>query len=239
MKFIDVILSLLKTLLSGWIGRLKENNPAGYRAFGIAFVLIAGFSGVLLQSGAWPGIETVLTYVAYTATGLAALFGINELADAAQAQVLAKSGNKAQAVAFKWRTVLYLLLVGGIFIGVMYLFNKGQKEAAPAEIFLSAAPYLETPETFSAPAEISNPETPEGKPIQVWFVQVLYYRLDTLSSVPVGGLPSFRVITRRDVTIDFPRVLSAGIPPETIFQNVRVPGYPHRDRVINAIILDR
>lgn len=239
MKFIEVILSLLKTLLSGWIGKLKENNPAGYRAFGIAFVLIAGFSGVLLQSDAFPGAATILTYIAYAATGLAALFGINELADATQAQVLAKNGNKAQAVAFKWRTVVYLVLVGGIFIGVMYLFNKGQKEAAPAEIYLQSAPDLETPDVFSAPAEISNPDVPEGKPIQVWFVQVLYYRLDTLTSVPVGGLPSFKVITRRDVTIDFPRVLSAGIPPVTIFQNVRVPGYPHRDRLINAIILDR
>lgn len=225
MKFIEVILSLLKTLLSGWIGKLKENNPAGYRAAGIAFVLIAGFSGVLLQSGAFPGAATILTYVAYAATGLAALFGINELADATQAQVLAKNGNKAQAVAFKWRTVVYLALVGGIFIGVMYLFNKGQKAPAPAEV---------------TPTELQTTPPDVHKPLTRYIVTLLATKADTVETIRMGGLPSFKVPVVQQYTFPLFPVDLGHVPVVEDFQRfVLKDGYKIEKIVMLQIYPDK
>lgn len=236
MKFIDVILSVLKTLLSGWISRFKENNPAGYRAVGVALVGVSMAVTFFIQNEVFPTIEPTLVLIQYAAAGLAVLFGINEVADSAKRQVQ-EGKNPSAALAFKWRAVVYLVLIIGGFIAIIHFGNKAKGAPAEETIYLSAAPDAPV-EAFSAPAEISNPET-GPQPIRPYFVQVLYYRLDTLSSVPTGGLPSFRVIVRRDVTVDFPRVLSSGIPPLSLFQNVLVPGYPNQDRVFNAIILNQ
>lgn len=230
---LDTIFNLLRTLLGGLIDKFKAASPSLYTAIVTALLTIEGFILVVLERDIFnPGTENILNIVLVVIAGLLTVIGANEVARRAERfkNVTPKSAT---------RTWVISLLFIGAFVASVWLITKNEKAAAPAEIYLQAAPELDTPEVFSAPAEITNPNVPEGKPTQVWFVQVLYYRLDTLTSVPVGGLPSFKVVTRRDVTIDFPRVLSAGIPPETIFQNVRVPGYPHRDRVINAIILDR
>ena len=238
MKFIDVILSVIKSLFSSWITKFKENNPSGFRVVGLVLVAISGLSVWIISNGIAPQFDHIIELVGYAAAGLAALFGINQLAAGSKAQVLSKVGDELKANAAHTRTILLSLLFVAAFVASVWLFSK-KVPNAPAEetIYLSAAPDAPV-EAFSAPAEISNPET-GPQPIRPYFVQVLYYRLDTLSSVPTGGLPSFRVIVRRDVTVDFPRVLSSGIPPLSLFQNVRVPGYPNQDRIFNAIILNQ
>ena len=211
MKVIDVILSVIKSLFSTWITRFKENNPSGFRVVGLILLAITGLAGWIISNGIAVQYQPVIELVGYAAAGLAALFGINQLATGSREQVWAKLGDEAQANAAHTRTILLSILFVAGFVFAVWLITKNEKTFTPSpDTILSLQPGQDEPvDGFILGAIPFDPEADPAKPLVSYVVTLLASRLDTVSTIPTGGLPSFRIEDRKQYTFPlFPVTLS-------------------------------
>lgn len=224
MKFIDVILSVIKSLFSSWITKFKENNPSGFRVVGLVLVAISGLSVWIISNGIAPQFDHIIELVGYAAAGLAALFGINQLAAGSKAQVLSRVGDELKANAAHTRTILLSLLFVAGFVACVWLFAK-KVPNVPEQ----ATAITPTGESLTLP----TPEMDPAKPLTSYVVTVLASKIDTVTSISTGGLPSVRVPQRLQYSLVFFPVTMDHVPTIEDFSIIKPRDGYKLERIVN------